>query len=364
MVERNEMDHLSALVYPITTKAQRMLFYQRVLSHPAKSTLLKALRDFNPFETWPDLNRELVTKYFQLTEETVFGRLDRTRKNYQSTKPSEIIHSAPDNRAYPNTTKNPRCWTKTHMISTDISGIIQKKYYFLILFFQDLNYIMFEWLGTSKSGATYRAAYLRVLERYEATPGGKDNTPHFELLDNAADTLTRDMLVKRKISYQLVPANNHRRNPTERAMRTGENHLTCTFQGADKDFPDGQEHLLIPQAEDTLNLLRECTILPGKSAWYGLHQRDYNWDAAPMAPGGCPVIVFEGPDQRRLMTPHGQKGFYLAPAHQHYRCYKCLVTSTNRTRITDTVAWMPYALPSARRTTTSGSLPRPHRPSA
>ena len=202
----NDSAHINSLllVYPIASKSQRMLFYQRVLCHPAKSTLLKAIRDFNPFKTWPELTRELVTKYYRLTEETVFGRLDRTRKNWRSTKPNEVIHTAPDMRVYPNSPKNPRCLTKTHMIYTDISGIIQKKYYFLALFFEDINYIMLEWLGTSKSGATYRTAYERALDRYAATPGGMDNQPHFEMLDNAADSITRDMLNRRQISFQFV----------------------------------------------------------------------------------------------------------------------------------------------------------------
>jgi hypothetical protein len=149
---------------------------------------------------------------------------------------------------------------------------------------------MMESLGYSSgiSGATYRDAYRRVLARYEATPGGADNKPHLEILDNQADRLTKDMLKERGITYQLVPPHNHRRNHAERDIRTAQNQMICAIQDCDPEASKEIHHLLIPQCEDTLNMLRSCNIDPTISAYQALYGTKHDWSAHPMAPPGAP----------------------------------------------------------------------------
>lgn len=331
-------DFKANLIYPIANNAQRMLFYQRVLCFPAKATLYQALTKFNPFDTWPGLKRSLL-KHYQMTEETAFGRLDLTRRNYKSTQ-VPYAHSEPDRRAFPNTKQRPLCYTATRRLYSDMSGIIDGEWYILVMFFEDTNYIHLEYMR-SKDGPAYREAYLKGLDWYEETQAGRDSTPHFEILDNALDAITATALTKRGISYQLVPPNNKRRNTAERANRTAENQLICCFAGADKTFDTKQYgHLLIPQAEITLNLLRESNTEPGISAYAAL-RGVYDFNAAPMAPPGCPIVVYN--HRRVKLGAHGVKGFYVGPALKHYRCYQTLIPSTRKTRITDTIAWLPYS---------------------
>ena len=331
-------DFRANLIYPIANNAQRMLFYQRVLCFPAKETLYIALTKFNPFDTWPGLKRSLL-KHYQLTEETAFGRLDLTRRNYKSTQ-VPYAHSEPDRRAFPNTKQRPLCYTATRRIYSDMSGIIDGEWYILVMFFEDKNYIHLEYMR-SKDGPAYREAYLKGLDWYEETQAGRDSTPHFEILDNALDAITATALTKRGISYQLVPPNNKRRNTAERANRTAENQLICCFAGTDKTFDTKlYGHLLIPQAEITLNLLRESNTEPGVSAYAAL-RGVYDFNAAPMAPPGCPIVVYN--HRRVKLGAHGVKGFYVGPSMKHYRCYETLIPSTRKTRVTDTVAWLPYS---------------------
>ncbi len=48
-------------------------------------------------------------------------------------------------------------------------------------------------------------------------------------------------------------------------------------------------------------------------------------------------------------APHGQVGYYLGPAYDHYRCHRVLMSDAWSTRITDTVEWFPvdYVMPGA-----------------
>ena len=70
---------------------------------------------------------------------------------------------------------------------------------------------------------------------------------------------------------------------------------------------------------------------------------EHPWHHRP----GTRVIVYEQPNQRRTWAPHGLNGFYVGPALDHYRCYRCTITNTSGTRIADTVEFFPtkYRLP-------------------
>jgi hypothetical protein len=93
---------------------------------------------------------------------------------------------------------------------------------------------------------------------------------------------------------------------------------------------------LLPQAVITLNMLRTSRINPKLSAATHIFgQCDFN--RAPMVPPGT----------RRTWAPHGQDGWYIGPALEHYRCYTVYITKTRGDRIVETVDFFPekFALP-------------------
>jgi hypothetical protein len=53
------------------------------------------------------------------------------------------------------------------------------------------------------------------------------------------------------------------------------------------------------------------------------------------------VVVHDKPDARATWATHGTDGFYVGPARQHYRCWRCYMPETRAIRITDTIAWLP-----------------------
>ena len=342
------------------TNAQRIRFYQRTLCYPTRSTLYNAARYLNAFRTFPFLTPRLISRHYQLDEPTALGRLDRTRKNYASTKVSETFkdeletNSSPaplntrDSTSIPPSHHEPRlhpsgpttAWTKTCTLYTDLSGRLDASFYILVMYFEDLNIIYTSYLK-DKSGQSYRKAYSEGLDWYADTQRGRDNLPKFEICDNAIDRLTAAMLKEKGISYTLVPAGNHRRNKAERTIRTAENYLTCAFSGCDPTCPKEARQHMFPQIRVAMNLLRPSRLNPTISAWEDL-KGPYDWNATPMAPLGSPVIAFVSPSDRPKLAPHGVPAFYVGPAFKHYRCYTVYIPSTNRLRIVDTVAWLPY----------------------
>jgi hypothetical protein len=67
----------------------------------------------------------------------------------------------------------------------------------------------------------------------------------------------------------------------------------------------------------------------------------YDFNRAPMAPPGTRIIAHETPNRRRTWAPHGQDGWYIVPALEHYRCYTLYITKTRRERVVETVYFFP-----------------------
>jgi hypothetical protein len=77
---------------------------------------------------------------------------------------------------------------------------------------------------------------------------------------------------------------------------------------------------LPPQVIFTLNMLRTSRINPKISAATHLDGQ-YGYNRAPMAPPCTIIITHETPNCRQTWAPHGQDGWCIGPALEHYRCY-------------------------------------------
>jgi hypothetical protein len=97
---------------------------------------------------------------------------------------------------------------------------------------------------------------------------------------------------------------------------------------------------LLPQAVITLNMLRTSRINPKFSAATHIYGQ-YDFNRAPMAPPGKRIIAHETPNRWRTWAPHGQDGWYIGPALEHYRCYTVYITKTRGERVVETVDFFP-----------------------
>ena len=332
-----------------------MIFYQLILGSPTKQTLYNASRA-GLLTAFPGLTSQLISRYYEQTAATAKGHLDLTRKNQRSTQPVSPSPSI----SLPTKIDDPTIYINTFTMFSDMSGNFNHPTEtgdtaILLMYHDDFRYIHLA-LVKGKSAAAYKEAYLnglKVIYKKEYNNQFKHKT---EVLDNVISDVLKKVFQELGIKWEFVPPNNHRRNKAERCMRTAKNHIIATIASCDKSFPREAIPHLIPQAEISLNLLRKSNIDPTKSAYEMVHG-PYDFNKMPLAPPGCLVLVYEPPDVRSSWAPHGIDGFYVGPAPNHYRCYTCYIPFTKRTRISDTIAW----LPSSTDTTVLSSV-KPHLP--
>jgi hypothetical protein len=211
----------------------------------------------------------------------------------------------------------------------------------MILYDYDSNAILAQPIKDRTAPELLKA--FQIMEQVLVARGLK---PKLMKLDNEASKLLKTYLHHQDITFQLVPPYSHRRNSAERAFRSFKDHLIAGLCTTDKSFPMHLWDRLLPQAVITLNMLQTSRINPKLSASTHIFGQ-YDFNRAPLANPGTRIIAHETPNRRSTWAPHGQDGWYLGPALEHYRCYTVYITKTRRNRIVETVDFFPekFTLP-------------------
>jgi hypothetical protein len=245
-------------------------FYHACLGFPVKQTWLDAIKAGN-CDTFEGLTYSNAAKYCPDADETIMGHLAQQRQNVRSTKPKQpsaipLVVLPP-----PAPTASNHVVVVTQPLSklfTDDTGRFPVRarsgnQYVMIAFHADGNLILQQAFKT-KSDRHRIAAYNSIMTRLAARGLSVD----LQILDNEASAAYKDAITfKWNATFQLVPPDMHRRNRAERAIRTFKDHFLAILAGVDAAFPPYLWDLLLPQAELTLNLLRQSTLNPRISAW-------------------------------------------------------------------------------------------------
>eukprot|EP00957_Ditylum_brightwellii_P127510 9724036-Ditylum_brightwellii.AAC.1 len=101
---------------------------------------------------------------------------------------------------------------------------------------------------------------------------------------------------------------------------------------------------LIDQANLALNLLCTYRVNPSLSTYAYLFG-NHSFNAHPLAPLGCKVVVNKKTDQSSSYGYHGSDGWYIGPSFEHYRCLKCFLPSTGAVVDTDTLDIIEHDIP-------------------
>eukprot|EP00804_Cyclotella_cryptica_P030764 CCRYP_009164-RA/>CCRYP_009164-RA protein AED:0.15 eAED:0.16 QI:0/0/0/1/1/1/4/0/1045 len=113
--------------------------------------------------------------------------------------------------------------------------------------------------------------------------------PRKHVLDNEISTAMKTLITDTyKMTYELVPPGCHRRNAAEVAIRNFKSHFLSILAGVADDFPMKLWDKLLPQAEITINLLRQSNATPTVSAYAHLNG-PFDYNKMPLAPMGCSV---------------------------------------------------------------------------
>jgi hypothetical protein len=103
------------------------------------------------------------------------------------------------------------------------------------------------------------AAYNSIMTHLAAQGLSVD----LQILDNKASAAYKQAITFTwQAKFQLVPPDMHHCNRAERAIRMFKNHFLSILAGINAAFPLYLWDLLLPQAELSINLLRQATLNP------------------------------------------------------------------------------------------------------
>jgi hypothetical protein len=289
------------------------------------------------------LDEHSVEKYLSTSTSTAKGHLNQQRQNARTTKikdaqlldsDADLDHGIKTQNVYAATIDAGQIYTdqtgRFHAVSSKGNKCI------MVLNDYDSNAILAKPIKNRTAPELLKA--FQFMEQELVVRGLK---PKLMKLDNKASKLLKEYLYQQVITFQLVPPYSHIRNSAERAIRSFKNHLIAGLCSTDKSFPMHLWDRILPQAVITLNMLRTSRINQKLSAATHIFgQHDFN--RAPLAPPVTRIIAHETPGRRITWAPHGQDGWYIGPALEHYRCYTVYNTKTRSSRVVETVEFFPH----------------------
>lgn len=140
--------------------------------------------------------------------------------------------------------------------------------------------------------------------------------PQVTTLDNEASSMLKNNMLSKNVKFQLVPPLIHRKNSTERAMRTWKEHTKSVISTFDPHLPLQIWYQYTEAIDLQLNMLRASRLHPKISGQYHLNG-EFDYKRTPMVPLGTKATIFIPPKDRKTWDYHALEGYYLGPALDH-----------------------------------------------
>jgi hypothetical protein len=281
-------------------------FYHACLGFPVKQTWLDAIKAGN-CDSFEGLTYCNVARYCPDAVETILGHLSQQRQNVRSTKtwspaPEQVPHLP---AVVPQASDLPSNKVHIHVVPIsklymDDTGRFPVKarlgnQYVMIAFHANGNLILQQAFKT-RSNKHCIAIYNAIMTRLVA----RGLLVDLQILDNEASAAyTHAITVTWQAKFQLVPPDMYHRNWAEQAIRTSKDHFLSILAGVDASFPPYLWDLLLPQAELTLNLLRQSALNPWISVWEFFHGL-FDFNKTLLRPVGCRILIQAKPFTRCL----------------------------------------------------------------
>jgi hypothetical protein len=318
--------HVASVAHFDPTKAHQVAFSHSTIGSPALSTLQAAV-DNNYVTGFPGLTSKSLRQHPPQSKATSKGHMYQIRQGTKSTKSKPIVQPSPDHEFdFPNPLPKGE---RTHscfatMVARDPTGMIytyqigqlpvpssRGMQYLFVFYSYDTNTIHMEPMKNQTAGEILAAFKRCTAELVQA--GFK---PQLHRLDNECSNILKTHLQSKEINFHLAPPGIHRRNTTERAIRTAKNHIIAIFSSCDPNFPMHLWCRLIPQANITLNLLRGSRVNPKLSAYAQVHG-PFDFNRTPLAPPVTFVLGHDKPDKQKNWDTHGFLPMLRSVVHQH-----------------------------------------------
>jgi hypothetical protein len=156
--------------------------------------------------------------------------------------------------------------------------------------------------------------------------------PRHQILNNQALFAYKTKTELTKMTYKLVPPDDHCCNLTKKAIQMFKDHMVSVLSGCSPTMPMHLWCQLLPQIECQLLLLCQLKANPNISAYTHVYDH-HNYNRHPFVPIGVEDLVHDRPHNRRLFAQHCKKAFVLGALTKHYRCWKFWSITTRATHI-------------------------------
>ncbi len=330
-----------------------MQYHHASAGFPTKPTWLAAIKNKH-FTLWPGLTLDAARKHFPDSEETHKGHGRKTPSGLRSTKTKQgpLFDNCDEALGDKQEAQLPLRPVKkektifyrvlnladeaTQKNWSDQPGWFLKKsskgnQYIMLLMESSSDVFFVEAMKNCSSGEMIWV-YQKLTDRLHAA----GIVPKHHILNNKCSDKLKETIKCNEMTYQLVPPHNHHHKHAKKAIQTFNDHFVAILCRADKEFPLNLWDLLLPQAENMLNMLCPSRMTPTISAYtYLWGQHDYNLN--PIAPLGCKVQAHMVPGIKETWAPHTTSRFYIGNSWEHYCCHEVFISDTHHTRICSTV---------------------------
>ena len=160
--------------------------------------------------------------------------------------------------------------------------------------------------------------------------------PKHHVLNNECSKEFKEAIKDNKMTYQLVPPDDHRRNITERAIQTAKSHIVSVLCDVDPNFLMHSWDLLILQVEIQLNLQQQSRTIP-KVLAYAHYYGPFDYNAHPLSPLGSAVEYYVMLATRASWGMRSVSGWYIGVSLEYYCCHRCWIAETKGIRTGNTV---------------------------
>jgi hypothetical protein len=161
--------------------------------------------------------------------------------------------------------------------------------------------------------------------------------PTLHILDNECSRAVHKFLTSKETARQNVKAHHQNSNAAEPAVKSAKYHIISHVATLDNDCPIQLWSEMLPQMEDTLNMMRTSRNNNDKTAYEEIHGA-FDWNKTPLAPLGNKGMVYLTPNTRNTFAPHCDEAFTVRRAPFHHQL---LIFSYQRPR--DTKSLEPTA---------------------
>jgi hypothetical protein len=121
-----------------------------------------------------------------------------------------------------------------------------------------------------------------------------------------------------KMTYELIPPEDHQRNLAKKSIGTFKDHFIGVLSGCAKSIPMHLWCQLLLQVERQLLLLQQSRVNPGMSAYAHVYKGQHDYNKHPFVLIKMELLVHIKPHKHRTYAQHCDKGYVIGTSFKHY----------------------------------------------